>query len=92
LQTATLMSLSIGETKHSFKTCKIMKAVRRNKKQEYIAELRADLDFLQENKHKVCSLHGEDFTPAQASTRMALIVEELNKVFANKSYQPWAAR
>jgi hypothetical protein len=67
------------------------------KKKEYINMIRFDNDAMQEglavlatNKKQFSFLYqGDPFTKWAASKRLAEGVEELNKIFADKTYKPW---
>jgi hypothetical protein len=79
-------------------TRNIMKRI--TKKQQYINELRFDLDYFQGevSSNAIAKLtgqpytiwhHGETVSEFVAKRNIAELTEELNKIFNDKNYKPW---
>ena len=76
------------------------KAVRINKRQQYINGLRFDLDYFQGelSAHAIAKMNGDQYTVwhhgevvpiLKVRKNIEELTEELNKVFNDKNYKPW---
>jgi hypothetical protein len=73
-----------------------MTALKISKKDQYINSIRFDIDAMSEGMAELSIkktftflYQGDVFTKHAASKRLQESVEELNKIFSDKSYKPW---